>query len=116
MHSEPYTIECRECGCPEVNVLKRPAENEWFPSGLAQCAECGARFSFSPAENVEKEPAAKTVDAQRYYGQDGGIAVAFRPVRCPSCRSKNVPVQHTTGRVRYHKCGDCGESFKSVEK
>ncbi len=115
MHHEPYTIECHECGCPEVDVLKKPVDNEWFASGLAQCSECGARFAFSrPAE--EEGEGEKPLEAARYYGQDGGSAVAFRPVRCPGCRSKNVPVQHTAGSVRYHKCADCGETFKSVEK
>ena len=97
-------------------MLRKPVENEWFPSGLAQCCECGARFNFSPPEALEEVDPQKPMEAARWYGQDGGDAVSYRPVRCPRCRSKEVPINHTAGRVRYHKCDDCGKTFKSVEK
>lgn len=49
-------------------------------------------------------------------------SVEYVPVRCPGekCRSLNCPaynVQLPDGRhrIRYHKCRDCGETFKSVE-
>ena len=36
--------------------------------------------------------------------------------QCPrkKCRSTHVPVDHTEGKIRYHKCSKCGKNFKSV--
>ncbi len=45
----------------------------------------------------------------------GGEAVIYYPIRCPKCRSKNTRVTSTVKPVRYHKCDNCGYSFKSVE-
>lgn len=42
--------------------------------------------------------------------------VYWRVIQCPYCGSKKVPVVHSASPVRYHKCGDCGETFKSIEK
>ena len=39
----------------------------------------------------------------------------IRP-KCPACGSTNVPVYNSNHLpIRYHKCGDCGHRFKSVE-
>jgi transcriptional regulator NrdR family protein len=49
--------------------------------------------------------------------------VLFQPLRCPRCRSKRVPVQHT-GKIprvdpatirRHHKCLACDLRFPSAE-
>jgi len=42
--------------------------------------------------------------------------VYWHVIRCPYCKSKKVPVCHTNRPIRYHKCVDCGETFKSVER
>lgn len=44
--------------------------------------------------------------------------VRWVPVRCPYCRSRDVPVSSSPRGfpgMRYHKCRDCGGTFKSFE-
>ncbi len=46
--------------------------------------------------------------------------VRYIRLRCPACNSKRTQVQNTKPRtgdikIRYHKCSDCGHTFKSVE-
>ena len=38
------------------------------------------------------------------------------PVRCPRCQSKHTRVTHTELPVRYRKCSECGQNFKSTEE
>jgi hypothetical protein len=118
MHKLPYEIDCKECGCPDVEVEHEPTPGEWFASGRAKCNECGFVFSFRAPE--EAEQLADAFDAIRQVEQSGR-AVSYQPIRCPTCKSTDVPVQHTMGRVRYHKCRPCeaagrAPNFKSVEK
>jgi len=36
---------------------------------------------------------------------------------CPKCNSTNVPVYNSNHLpIRYHKCSDCGHTFKSIEE
>ena len=47
---------------------------------------------------------------------DNPLVLYVRP-RCPGCKSYRVPVYDSHNLpIRYHKCGDCGLTFKSVEK
>mgnify|MGYP001594791657 CR=1 FL=1 len=57
-------------------------------------------------EDVEQE----TVENYQDYG------VIFIPLRCPNCNSKNVKCYSSHPPIRYHKCRECGCSFKSVEE
>ena len=42
--------------------------------------------------------------------------VPFVRVRCPACGSLRCPVYNTNHiPIRYHRCQDCGRTFKSVE-
>jgi len=46
--------------------------------------------------------------------------VVYVRIRCPECHSDRAPVQHTDPivnklRIRHHRCGTCGHTFKSVE-
>jgi len=46
---------------------------------------------------------------------DPGVVIYHR-IKCPKCNSDKVPVYDSSHiPVRYHKCADCGHSFKSVE-
>lgn len=36
-------------------------------------------------------------------------------VRCPHCGCRETRVTSTRGRERYHQCGTCQRSFRSVE-
>ena len=102
MHTLDYEIDCTTCGCPDVEVEREPRHDSWFADGVAHCNDCGQTFSFrAPKEHMEKERE---------------TAVAYQPVQCPNCRSTDVPVQRTVMPVRYHRCRQCGQTFKSVEK
>ncbi len=51
--------------------------------------------------------------------RDESYAVPYYPLRCPHCKSKRVKGASSPPErwpVRYHKCLDCGEPFKSIEK
>ena len=50
---------------------------------------------------------------------DGVPIVIWIPVACPHCDSIHCPTTGTPKAVpgmRYHKCSDCGRSFKSFER
>jgi hypothetical protein len=43
--------------------------------------------------------------------------VLWTRVRCPQCGSSDCPVVNSSHvPIRYHKCRQCGHSFKSIEK
>lgn len=47
--------------------------------------------------------------------------IYYIKLRCPKCGSDQVPVQHTNpeidgNTIRYHRCSDCGHTFKSIEE
>jgi len=49
--------------------------------------------------------------------KDQDQLVRYVKPRCPKCNSSNVPVYDSNHLpVRYHKCSDCGHTFKSIEE
>jgi ribosomal protein S27E len=43
--------------------------------------------------------------------------VRYVRLRCPKCNSPNVPVYDSSHLpIRYHKCSNCGHTFKSIEE
>lgn len=42
--------------------------------------------------------------------------VVYAVTRCPTCNSKSTKVTSTRGKIRMHKCKECGHNFKSVEQ
>ena len=43
--------------------------------------------------------------------------VRYTRLRCPECKSTNVPVYSSRDLpIRHHKCSDCGHTFKSIEE
>ena len=46
VHNLPYEIECRQCGCFDVEIERLPTPGEWFPTGRARCNECLTSFTF----------------------------------------------------------------------
>ena len=60
-----------------------------------------------------------SMDAGRRDGNNDGercIGVAYRPIRCPVCKSKAVATTSTRVPIRYHKCRRCSNNFKSFEE
>ena len=41
--------------------------------------------------------------------------VIYYPIKCPKCGSKDNKCYKSMPPVRYHKCNNCGFSFKSRE-
>lgn len=41
--------------------------------------------------------------------------VPFVPFRCPRCTAAKPVTYGSTGRVRYHRCQNCGTKFRSLE-
>ena len=95
--------ECKDCGCEASEVVQR--FKRWGkPYVLRQCEACGSEYQVpDPASNGQ----AKSVD------DDQGIPYLVN--RCPKCGSSNIPVKSTRRPIRWHKCGDCLHTFKSVE-
>jgi len=59
-----------------------------------------------PARRKKKKPPKPDDQVVRY----------IKP-RCPKCNSPNVPVYDSSHLpIRYHKCSDCGHTFKSIEE
>lgn len=52
-----------------------------------------------------------------YYDEVDRRPIYYIPVQCPvkRCRGADCPVTSTRGKVREHKCKQCGYCFKSVE-
>lgn len=87
--------DCPKCGCNQVELV-RAGELAGRPWAMYACGHCADTFRIGapPPE---------------------GRTVVYNPVRCPACNSKDCPVHTTRRRTRYHKCRDCGASFKSQE-
>jgi len=121
---------CPACGCPEARVVARGTR--WGqPWARFRCRLCGHVWIHTqpprvpgataetggevlPAGNVE--PANRT-DPAADAGEDAdGHAVPFYVLRCPACTSTNTRTTSTRRPVRYHRCRDCGHTFKSVER
>jgi hypothetical protein len=41
--------------------------------------------------------------------------VPFIPFRCPRCRRHRPNTHGVRGRMRYHRCGHCGQHYRSME-
>ena len=42
--------------------------------------------------------------------------VKYHPIRCPSCESRSHRQYGTEGRLRYHRCKECGLRYRSWEE
>jgi hypothetical protein len=57
----------------------------------------------------------KTAPAPVLPGVPKGVVI-YHKVCCPKCGSDKAPVVNSSNLpVRYHKCLDCGHTFKSIE-
>ena len=99
---------CPACGCRASTIVRR--FTSWgvhhdddtklgeIPYARRVCDHCGKSFT---APVGKSEPPTKPV--------------AFKPVTCPVCGSKDVRVTSTQRPIRYHKCRACAVNFKSFE-
>lgn len=99
---------CPSCGCRDSEKIERrpretkpgpkKTEESWFAKQTSQgdrrlCRYCGREFTAADAEEM----------------------VPYGTTTCPACKSTNVEVIRTAKPIRYHKCRDCGNHFKSYQ-
>jgi hypothetical protein len=91
--------ECPRCGCP--TTLREAGSFGGRPWSIFECDFCGN------AIEIGRSPIRGPVVNN----------VIYKTVRCvcPACGAKNPPVVNTNGKVRWHKCVKCAQTFKSVE-
>jgi phage FluMu protein Com len=91
--------ECPACGC-NATTLIGAGEKHGRPWAKFRCDFCACQFGFG-----------RNPDKPRLVN-----GVTYRKLRCPSCDSKNTTTTSTRQPVRFHKCNNCGQNFKSVEE
>jgi len=93
--------ECPHCGCNATEIV----------DAGKRYGRAWARFRCGHCQRVSTTSSSPG-DAEEVGG------VAYNPVncRCPRCNAANPRVHTSRGRIRYHRCDNCGASFKSVEK
>ena len=119
--------DCTRCGCPEARVIRAGLRwgREWQK---LRCANCGHVWTLTepwtaktdripPPEAPGVATNGENADAAGPTAEPTeGQALTYHLVRCPACQSDNTRISSTRRPVRYHRCLDCGETFKSVER
>jgi len=107
--------KCPVCHCRHLLPVR---VTEWLGrrQEVRECRHCGRRVVLSPA--AEKNPADFAGLSPPTLTPLGGVP--FLSTRCP-CGSDNTKIVQTIQpkgdgtTVRWHKCGDCGQRFKSFQ-
>jgi len=109
--------ECPRCGCQDAEVVGRSAR--WGQvHERRQCSHCGRTWLTA----VEEEPSAVsgqpsvTPAAEPEPAEDADQVVVYPAICCPQCGSKRTKVSSTRRPIRFHKCLECGWTFKSAEE
>lgn len=92
-------LRCPRCQCNDLEAVGTTIL-KGIPMRRYHCQECGATTS-AARERVKASIAE---------------AVTFHILTCPACASADTFVTSTMRPIRYHKCRNCGQAFKSVEK
>jgi len=104
--------ECPECGCEASEVIQDKVWGQEIE--LRRCNDCGTQFQHGA--KAWPDPNKAKADDDSGDGSGFAGAVIYHILRCPACQSPNVKTTSTRVPVRHHKCHDCGENFKSLEK
>ena len=91
---------CPKCGCNASHQIGAGGRCGRYWSRW-KCDFCANEYTLGSAV---REP-----------GVVNGVAYNTIHCVCPKCKAKNPPVRSTQGRIRYHKCDNCGQNFKSFE-
>ena len=115
---------CPNCGCQDTRILVAPRDEKharsWWGSGKARCNYCSVVFYFQSEPNNGKQIQTQEtpIDHQEPVvesNSDRLPVVAYIQTRCPACHSARTRVSSTRRPIRWHKCRDCGHTFKSYE-
>lgn len=93
---------CPRCGCNQSRVVSTAPGLFGGKSEQRACGACGKLFNCLAAEPESAD--------------ESLAGVVFRKLRCPQCHGSNCLVTSSRAPIRYHRCGDCGARFKSVEE
>lgn len=91
--------DCPGCGC-NATTLIGAGERFGRPWARYKCQFCQKQFT-----NGANPATPEIVN---------GVTYETTRCKCPKCEAVNPPVTSTRGRIRYHKCENCGQLFKSV--
>lgn len=118
---------CPRCGCNDVEfrqeverAVVRGGERRAYRVAFWHCNWCYATFSqpVAPVPNEDSRvpvPVVEHHEVEISQPLEEPQAVTFHLIRCPGCMSTNTRIYKTDRPIRYHKCSQCGLSFKSVE-
>ncbi len=106
--------ECPRCGCQDASEVRQVVR--WGqPSQRRQCRHCGYTWTVSVAARAQTAEDPGPDLSPKDAGPDRSGTIAYHVVHCPTCGGGKCPVTCTHRPVRYHKCRDCGATFKSIE-
>ncbi len=94
-------VECPNCGCPTAYKVGSDGDYTGRQCDRLQCEHCGKEWT----EHVGT-PQPKPDDA------------VYEHTRCTHCGSRQTRTTSTFGGplgVRYHSCGACNLTFRSVD-
>ncbi len=117
--------ECPRCGCQDGSDIGRVVRCGQ-PSQRRRCRHCAHTWTVTerPGPQTPKQPgldrsATVTEPAEGETAKDSGpdrsATILYHLIRCPACGGRKCPVTTSQAPVRYHKCRDCGATFKSIE-
>ena len=75
-----------------------------------QCSHCGMCW-WANQEHVEAP-----LKAREDTPMGNGKTVRYFVLHCPECGGAKTKITSTRRPIRYHRCPDCGHTFKSVEQ
>ncbi len=99
---------CTLCGCCDSRLLRK-GENWLGQWEERQCNHCGRIFR----ARLDQEPAPGP-EPSAPVAPPPAPTLLTAPVPCPSCKSTSTKVASSRVLVRYHKCKNCGHSFKTA--
>jgi len=115
--AEPYP-DCPRCGCPEAHTIEHGTRwgHDWRK---LRCALCGKTWTHTAAAQISTPKPSRSADPAAPVDTGpppDGLAVAYPLIRCPACDSTETRITSTRRPLRYHRCSDCGHTFKSREQ
>jgi len=107
--------ECPRCGCQDTEEVF--ARGRWNGARLPRlvCKNCG--FQWRKKKWATAQGNGDTAEAEpSEHAEPIPEGVVYHVIRCPNCNSDQTAITSTRRPIRHHKCKQCGNTFKSVER